>query len=211
MARRGALTGVGTTLAPKSFGAALLRDSIDVRAKMEQASVQVSGASTGTLRIAGRQSAAESARRIHHRRWSTGATAFTQIGFGWLAALGDFCAVALAAAASNVIYKMATLGLLPGVEPVTKVGAVIGVLVVISNIQRKEYSIRRFETFSGHFGRCVAVWNFAFFCVFALGFATKTTDVFSRGATGVLYVVGLVALGGMHAVMVRLAEGTKRI
>jgi Undecaprenyl-phosphate glucose phosphotransferase len=178
---------------------------------MERLSVQASGASTGTLRVAGRQSPADSARRIHHRRWSAASKAFAEIGFGWLAALGDFGAVALAAAASNVIYKLATFGLLPGVEPVTKVGTVIGVLVVISNIQRKEYAIRRFEIFSGHFGRCASVWNLAFFCVFALGFATKTTDVFSRGATGVLYVVGLVALGGMHAVMVRLAEATKRM
>ena len=172
--------------------------------------MQFSGASTGTLRVVGRQSAANSTRQIHRRRWLTPSKGLVEIGFGWLAALGDFGAVVLAAAASNVVYKLVTFGMLPGVEPVTRVGALIGALVVISNIQRKEYSIRQFETFSGHFGRCVSVWNLAFFCVLALGFATKTTDVFSRGATGVLYVVGLVALGGMHAVMARLAEATKQ-
>ncbi len=177
---------------------------------MERSELQIGGASTGALRAERRRSPADSARRIHHRRWASASKGVAEIAFGWLAALGDFCAVALAAGASNVIYKLATFGLLPGVEPVTGVGAVVGALVVVSNIQRNEYSVKRFETFSGHFGRCVSVWNLAFFCVFALGFATKTTDVFSRGATGVLYVVGLVALGGMRAVMVRVAEATKR-
>jgi Undecaprenyl-phosphate glucose phosphotransferase len=173
--------------------------------------MQAGGASTQALRVARRPTAADPARRIHRRRWASAPKGIVEIGFGWFAALCDFCAVALAAAASNVIYKLATFGLLPGVEPVTQLGVVVGALVVISNIQRSEYGIRRFESFSGHFGRCVSVWNLAFFCVFALGFATKTTDVFSRGATAVLYVVGLVALGGMRAVMVRLADATKRM
>lgn len=172
--------------------------------------MQVSGASTGALQAVRRQSPADSARRIHRRRLASAPKALAEIGFGWLAAFCDFCAVALAAAASKVIYKLATFGLFPDVEPVTELGVVVGALVVISNIQRNEYAIRRFESFSGHFGRCISVWNLAFFCVFALGFATKTTDVFSRGATGVLYVVGLIALGGMRVVMVRLANATKR-
>lgn len=172
--------------------------------------MQYGGASAGTLQAARRQSPAGSARQIHRRRLASAPKAIAEIGFGWLAAFCDFCAVVLAAAASNVIYKLATLGLLHDVEPVTELGVVVGALVVISNIQRNEYGIRRFESFSGHFGRCVSVWNLAFFCVFALGFATKTTDVFSRGATGVLYVVGLLALGGMRAVMVRLAGATRR-
>ncbi len=174
-ARRGARGAVGTSLAMQSRGAVFSSEAVGVRPKMERPELQVGGASTGALRAARRQSAVDSARRIHRRRWASAPKGLVEIGFGWLAAFCDFCAVALAAAASNTIYKLATFGLLPDVEPVTEVGAVVGVLVVISNIQRNEYAIRRFETFSGHFGRCVSVWNLAFFCVFALGFATKTT------------------------------------
>jgi Undecaprenyl-phosphate glucose phosphotransferase len=178
---------------------------------MERSGLQAGGATTGALRAAKRQSALDAARRTHRRRRAAAGKGVAEVGFGWLAALGDFGAIALAAAASNVIYRMATFGLLPGVAPVTSVGAVIGALIVVFNLQRNEYSIRRFETFSGHFGRCISVWNLAFFCVFAIGFATKTTEVFSRAAIGVFYFVGLVTLGGMRVVMVRLAEATTRM
>jgi len=93
---------------------------------------------------------------------------------------------------------------------VTEIGVAVGALVVFANIQRNEYSIGRFSSFSGHFGRFVSVWNLAFFCVLALGFLTKTTELFSRGATGVLYLTGLLALGGMRVVMVGLAGAARR-
>jgi Undecaprenyl-phosphate glucose phosphotransferase len=175
---------------------------------MEQRGMQLGGATTEALKISRRQSSAYSARRAHRRRLANAPKVLVEIGFGYLAAFCDFCAIVLAAVASNVIYKLATFGLLPDVEPVTEVGVAVGALVVISNIQRNEYVIRQFSEFSGQIGRCISVWNLAFFCVLALGFITKTTDVFSRGATGVLYVVGLLALGGMRVLMVRLVDTT---
>jgi Undecaprenyl-phosphate glucose phosphotransferase len=171
--------------------------------------MQSGGAATGALRSAGRQNSADSARRPPRRRFAS-AKVIAEIGFGYLAALGDFCAVVLAAAASSVLYKFATFGLLPDVEPVTEVGLAVGALVVFANIQRNEYVIRQYSSFSGHFGRCASVWNLAFFCMLALGFLTKTTDLFSRGATGVLYGMGLLALGGMRVAMVGLVGAARR-
>ena len=172
--------------------------------------MQSTGASAAALRAARRQSPAYFARRGHRRRLASAPKVVAEIGFGYLAALIDFCAIVLAAAASNTIYKLATFGLFPDVEPVTEVGILVGALVVVCNIQRSEYTIRQFDSFSGHVGRCISVWNLAFFCVLALGFLTKTTDVFSRGATGVLYIAGLLTLGGARAMMVGLVEATKR-
>jgi Undecaprenyl-phosphate glucose phosphotransferase len=179
-------------------------------AEMEQQRMQSAGASTTALRAARRQSPAYFARRSRRRRLANAPKAVAEFGFGYLAALFDFCAIVLAAAASHTIYKFVTFGLFPDVEPVTEIGVVVGALVVVCNIQRSEYAIRQFDSFSGHFGRCIYIWNVAFFCVLALGFLTKTTDVFSRGATGVLYVVGLLALGGARVVMVGLVDATKR-
>jgi Undecaprenyl-phosphate glucose phosphotransferase len=172
--------------------------------------MQSGGASTGAFRAVRRQSLSYAARRPHRRRWAHAPKIVAEIGFGYLAAFCDFGAIALAAAASSALYKIVTFGRLPDVEPVTEVGVIVGALVVLFNIQRSEYVIRQYSEFSGHFGRCVSVWNLAFFCVFALGFVTKTTDVFSRGATAVLYVAGLLTLCGARVVMVRLAEATKR-
>ena len=168
------------------------------------------GASTAELQAARRQSAAYLARRNLQRRLASAPKAIAEIGFGYLAASFDFCAIVMAAAASHTIYKMATWGLLADVEPVTEVGILVGALFVVFNIQRNEYAIRQFDSFSGHIGRCISVWNLAFCCMLALGFLTKTTEVFSRGATGVLYLVGLLALGGARVAMVRLVDATKR-
>jgi Undecaprenyl-phosphate glucose phosphotransferase len=168
------------------------------------------GVSASALKIARRQSAGQAARRAQRRRLASAPKAVAEFGFGYLAALGDFCAIALAGAASHVIFKLVTLGRLPDVERVTELGVVIGALVVILSLQRNEYAIRRFDEFSGHAGRCMAVWNLAFLCALALGFATKTTDLYSRGATGVLYVAGLLALGGGRVAMVYLLAATRR-
>jgi Undecaprenyl-phosphate glucose phosphotransferase len=168
------------------------------------------GASTSALRAARRQTPRYIARRARRRRLASAPKAVAEFGFGYLAALCDFCTIVLAGSLSNLIYKVATFGLLPDVEPVTEVSVVVGALVVIFNLQRNEYTIRRFDSFSGHLARCIAVWNLAFFCALALGFATKTTDLFSRGATGVLYVAGLFALGGGRVAMVGLLGMTQR-
>jgi Undecaprenyl-phosphate glucose phosphotransferase len=167
-------------------------------------------ASATALRAARRQSAAQFAQRNFRRRLASAPKDIAEIGFGYLAAIFDFCAIVMAAGASHVIYKYATLGLLPDVEPVTEVGILVGALVVAFNVQRSGYAIRQFDSFSGHIGRCISVWNLAFCCMLALGFLTKTTDVFSRGATGILYLVGMLALGGARVVMVRLVDATKR-
>ena len=42
--------------------------------------------------------------------------------------------------------------------------------------------------------RAFSVWNFAFIVALALGFATKTSSDFSRGAVGVFYISGFVSL-----------------
>jgi Undecaprenyl-phosphate glucose phosphotransferase len=143
-------------------------------------------------------------------RSTSASQAVAEFGFGYLAALCDFCAICLAGIAASAIYNFATSGFLPNVEPVTEVSVVVGALVVIFNFQRNEYATRWFDTFSGHSGRCVAVWNLAFFCALVLGFATKTTDLFSRGAIGVLYVAGLLSLGGGRVAMVALLAATRR-
>jgi Undecaprenyl-phosphate glucose phosphotransferase len=166
--------------------------------------------SSGIVRASKRQPDAYHAQRRRYRRLATASRVGVEIGFGYFAAVCDFCAVVLAATASSALYKWVTFGLLPDVEPVTEVGIAVGALVVLCNIQRNEYILGQFSSFSGHFGRCLSVWNIAFFAALALGFLTKTTDLFSRGATAVLYIVGLLALGGVRVALVSLVEAAKR-
>jgi Undecaprenyl-phosphate glucose phosphotransferase len=172
--------------------------------------MQTSGVTREAIRTVGRGPISYASRRPQRRRRAKGSKIVAEIGFGYLAAFCDFLAILIAATASGALYRAVTFGLLPDVQPVTEVGVLIGALVVFSNVQRREYAITQYSDFSGHFGRCLSVWNLAFFCVFALGFATKTTDVFSRGATAVLYGAGLLSLCGMRALLVRLADTMKQ-
>jgi Undecaprenyl-phosphate glucose phosphotransferase len=172
--------------------------------------MQSGSASAAAIRAARRLSPAHFARQRYRRWLSRAPNAIVEIGFAYLAAASDFCAIVIAAAASGVLYKLLTFGLLSEVDPVTEVGILVGAVVVLCNTQRSEYSVRQFESFSGHIARCFSVWNLAFFCVLALGFLTKTTDVFSRGATAVFYVAGVLTMGGARAALVGIVEATKR-
>jgi hypothetical protein len=65
--------------------------------------MQSVGASAAALRAARRQSPAHAARRNFRRRLASAPKAIAEIGFGYLAALFDFSAIVLAAAASHAI------------------------------------------------------------------------------------------------------------
>jgi Undecaprenyl-phosphate glucose phosphotransferase len=145
-------------------------------------------------------------------RWSvaSGSKAAADVGFPYLAAVADFFAVVLAAAASHTIYWLTTLGLASPVESVAEVGLVVGALVVLLIAQRGDYGIRQYASSVGHVGRSLSAWNIAFFGVLTLGFATKTTEMFSRGATAVFYVSGFLALAGMHMALVLFVDAAKK-
>ncbi len=143
------------------------------------------------------------------RRRAAAPKAAIEVGFSYLAAAADYLAIVLAAAASHILFGLATFGYFPRAESVVAVGFVLGALVVALNAQRGEYEIRLYAEMEGHVGRCLSVWNIAFFGVLALGFATKTTEIFSRGATAILYVAGFLALAGMRAILVRLVGTAK--
>ena len=147
-------------------------------------------------------------RRRERQRVAGVAKIAAEVGFAYFAAAGDFFAIVVAAAASHVIYGLVTLGLFPGAESVVEVGVLVGGVVALLNAQRGEYDIKQYASLEGHIGRCLSVWNIAFFCVLALGFIAKMTV--SRGATGVFYVAGFLALCGMRVLVVRLVAAAKR-
>ena len=115
-------------------------------------------------------------------------------GFIYLGILVDAATIVGAAYASRALYGLLTLGIQPAVEPVTSVGALVALLAMLSTLQRNEYGLEHFAKSSGQVARPFSVWNFAFIAALALGFATKTSSDFSRGAVGVFYISGFVSL-----------------
>ena len=132
------------------------------------------------------------------------------IGFSYVAALVDAATILLAAVASSALYSVVTLGRMPAVEPATTVGVLVGAIVIATAIQKGEYGIEGYVERGGQFIRGFSAWNFAFLCVLALGFATRTSSDFSRGAVGVLYVTGFLTMFAGRLALVRLVDGAQR-
>jgi len=150
---------------------------------------------------AGRRAARDRARRL-----AAGAVA----GFPYLAALADAGAIFAAAAASATLYRIVTLGGMPEVEAATTVGLVVAAIVVIVAAQRGQYGRDGYAVRGGQFSRALTAWNFAFLCALALGFATRTSAIYSRGAVGVFYVAGFLALFGTRRLLIALVERAER-
>ena len=132
------------------------------------------------------------------------------IGFSYLAAFADAATILAAASASGALYRLATLGRMPAVEPATTVGFLMGALVIATAVQKSEYGIERYAERGGQFIRGFSAWNFAFLCVLALGFATRMSSEYSRGAVAVLYVTGFLAMLASRLALVELVRWARR-
>ena len=132
------------------------------------------------------------------------------VAFPYLAALADALAIFAAAAASALLYEAITLGRMPEVDAATTVGLVIAAIVVVVAAERGHYGREGYATRGGQFSRALAAWNFAFLCALALLFATRTSAVYSRGAVGVFYIAGFLALFGVRRLLVALIERAER-
>jgi len=130
--------------------------------------------------------------------------------FPYLAALADALAIFVVAAASAALYQIVTLGRMPEVEAATTVGLVVAAIVVVVAAQRDQYGRDGYARRGGQFSRALTAWNFAFLCALALLFATRTSAVYSRGAVGVFYFAGFLALFGVRRLLVGLVERAER-
>jgi Undecaprenyl-phosphate glucose phosphotransferase len=126
-------------------------------------------------------------------------------GFVYLGVLVDTLAIVGAAYASRALYGLLTLGILPDVESVTSVGAIVALLATLSTMQRGGYGLGQFATMSGQVSRALSIWNIAFVGALALGFATKTSSDFSRGAVFVFYLAGFVSFALGRRTLARVA------
>jgi Undecaprenyl-phosphate glucose phosphotransferase len=130
--------------------------------------------------------------------------------FPYLAALADALAIFAAAAASAALFEVVTLGRMPEVEAAKTVGLVVAAIVVVVATQRGHYGREGYATRGGQFTPALAAWNFAFLCALALLFATRTSAIYSRGAVGVFYLAGFLALFGVRRLLVALVERAER-
>ena len=136
---------------------------------------------------------------------------FASIGFAYLAVLVDAVAIIGAAAASSALYRIVTLGRMPPVESATTVGVILSAIVIAARVHHGEYGLEVYSARGRQFAHSFPTWNLAFLCALALGFATKTSGDFSRGAVGVFYVAGFVAMFAARLALVEVVVWTRHI
>ena len=124
------------------------------------------------------------------RRWS----AFVRNAFGPLVLLADVIAIVSIAGLTGAVYHKIVYGAADDNVYFFEVGIVAATTFVLPNIFRGEYSLANYFSFRPHVRRSLRLWHVTFLCLLAIGFLTKMTDTYSRGATILFYIAGFPAL-----------------
>ena len=134
-------------------------------------------------------------------------------GFRWLARsfaplawLADTLAIVLMSLFAGVSYHMA-IHAHPGiVENFAAIGLLTAALFGLSVRSRGAYGFEHYLEHKHHLRTIVWGWHVAFLMLFAIGFLTKTSDIFSRGWIILLYAGGFAALALQRALLVELVK-----
>ena len=126
--------------------------------------------------------------------------------FSVLASFSDVLAIVATAILTGTLYHAVFYEGAAVTELYFQVGFFIAVLFVVPNIMRGEYQIARYLSFKNHFYRSLLLWNIAFICALALGFVTKSTAQFSRGAILGFFASGFATLIITRFIMVGLVK-----
>ncbi len=124
-------------------------------------------------------------------------------GFGVvvLATLLEPSFVVAASVLAGMGYHLAIYRDVGSVEIYAGVGLLTGTLYLLPFLFREEYRVQDFLDGRRSPARVFMCWNYAFICLAAIGFLTKTTDIFSRGWLVLFYALGLVTVFAFEAIV----------
>src|SRR5262249_48546395 len=143
---------------------------------------------------------------ITPRRWA----AMVRNTFGPLALLADVLTIVAAAGLTGAVYHKLVYGAADDSLYFFEVGAVAASIFALPNIFRGAYALSNYFSFRPHVRRSLHLWHVTFLCLLAIGFVIKMTDVYSRGATILLYVAGFPALMlARHALVSAVVQGSR--
>ncbi len=87
-----------------------------------------------------------------------------------------------------------------------QLSGLIGTIILLTNLVREEYSIETYLSRAPHLRRTATLWLTAWAAALVIGFATKTTEDFSRVVTVLFFILGLPFVLLVRAGMVRLVS-----
>ena len=124
-------------------------------------------------------------------------------GLSAATALADLVGILGIAALVDVAYYLSVLGGLPAVSTSGsfELAALVALFVLLTNLVREDYSVETLLTDRPHLTRVAAVWVGAWAIALVIGFATKTTQDYSRLVSLGIFLAGLPGLILVRAAM----------
>ena len=83
-------------------------------------------------------------------------------------------------------------------------GTMAAALFIVPGVVRHDYAIIRYLSHKGHAKRSLDLWSIAILGALVLAFLTKTTDIFSRGASVGIFALGYLGLLGVRVALVQV-------
>jgi Undecaprenyl-phosphate glucose phosphotransferase len=108
--------------------------------------------------------------------------------------LADAAVIVAVSCLTGAIYHQAFYDSPGSLADFAEVGLAAAVIFVLPGIIHGEYALSHYLSFKPHLRRATTLWNITLLCLLMLGFLTKMTEGYSRGAIILFYVTGLPAI-----------------
>ena len=123
--------------------------------------------------------------------------------FGVGAFAADALLVLFASVITGVAYHLAAYGQPGDVFLFARGGLLTALFFTLPYLLREKYRLTSFIADNEPLPHLFLNWNFAFLSLLALGFLSKSTDLFSRGSLLLFYFAGFLALAAMRHVLTK--------
>ncbi len=145
---------------------------------------------------------------------SGGFALFQPYLFGPLAFAADLLAIFAMSVLTGTAYHFAVYGDMGPIVLFLETGFMVALFFTLPFLFREKYNLTSYISNDERLPSLFFIWNYAFLSMFALGFLTKSTEMFSRGTLVLFYFAGfgaIVLLRTQLARQVRLGCKTGRI
>ncbi len=120
--------------------------------------------------------------------------ALSDAAFATLGAMADFLVIIAASVLSSAAYHWAFYGSYGLLDDYLATGLLAALIYVPMQILRKSYLVNTLLTEGRRVESMFYGWNYVFLALLIIGFLTKETAIYSRGAMAFFYITGFAAL-----------------
>jgi Undecaprenyl-phosphate glucose phosphotransferase len=117
--------------------------------------------------------------------------------------LADAAVIVAVSCLSGTIYHLTVYGEPGPLLALAEVGVAAASIFVLPGVVHGDYALAHYFAFRPHVRRATTLWNITLLCLLTLGFLSKVSDAYSRGAIILFYAAGLPGILIMRYALVR--------